>query len=203
MAISERAVAALRQHAAQRSEQKRRAVLEAIHRLTQDSSEITISSVARRAEVSREFIHSHPQLRHAVHTAAKTARQTVRTASRPDAGAGLRAERSTLLAQVERQRSVIAQQRKRIDELERQRQRWLGDQLAELVVIDPDTHAAVRIENDRLATENAEVKQQLSAARRNVQQLEAELAASRRAHAEDVAALNGSAPVTPLVAPRR
>lgn len=51
-------------------DQRRQRVVQALQALVHDSSEITISSVARAARVHRSFIHRHPDLRAEVFKAA-------------------------------------------------------------------------------------------------------------------------------------
>lgn len=197
--MAEPAVDALRRHAAERSERKRRAVVHAIHQIQDRGEPVSVSAVARAAGVSREFIHSHPDLHQAVRAAARHARMAIRTAGPAESGAGLRAERSTLLAQIDKHRAAIKSLRALVDDLEDQRRRWLGSQLADLTV-DPDAHAALRRDNDRLASQNRALQQELDAARRTSAQLDRELAASRRAHAEHVAELAADPRVSALTA---
>lgn len=196
--MAEPAVDALRRHAVERSERKRRASLHAIHTIRSQGEPVTVSAVAREAGVSREFIHSHPDLHQAVRAAARQPRAAARTAQAPESGAGLRAERSTLLAQIDKHRATIKTLRTQVEDLEAQRRRWLGSQLADLTV-DPDAHAILRRDNDRLSSRNLELQQQLDAAHRASTQLERELAASRRAHTEHVAELAADPRVSALI----
>ena len=195
--MAEAAVDALRRHAVERSERKHRAVVHAIHAIQSQGEPVTVSAVARAAGVSREFIHSHPDLHRAVRAAARHARATARTPRAAESGAGLRAERSTLLAQIDKHRATIKTLRTQVEDLEDQRRRWLGSQLTDLAV-DPDTHAALRRDNDRLTSQNRALQQELDAAHRTSTQLERELAASRRAHAEHVAELAADPRVSAL-----
>jgi hypothetical protein len=195
--MAEPAVDALRRHAVERSERKRRAVAHAIHHVQDQGEPVSVSAVARAAGVSREFIHSHPDLHQAVRAAARHAGTAIRAVGPAKSGAGLRAERSTLLAQIDKHRATIKTLRALVADLEDQRRRWLGSQLADLTV-DPDAHAALRRDNDRLTSQNRSLQQELDAARRTSAQLERELAASRRAHAEHVAELAADPRVSAL-----
>ena len=73
--------------------------------------------------------------------------------------------------------------------MEHQRQRWLGTQLNADASIDPEAHSELRITNERLTAQNASLTAQVTELRRINTILEADLAASRQAHAEDVANL--------------
>ncbi len=195
--MAEPAVDALRRHATERSQRKRSAVVHAINQALDQGEPVTVSSIARAADVSREFIHSHPDLHKAVRAATRKGHTTIRAGGPPSLGAGLRAERNTLLAQIEKQRAAIKSLRVQVDDLEGQRRRWLGSQLADLTV-DPDAHAALRRDHDQVSSHNIDLQRQLDAVRRASAQLERELAASRRAHAEHVAELAGDLRVAVL-----
>lgn len=186
--MADTAVAAFRRHAVERAERKR--------------SDITVAAVARQASVSREFIYSHTELHQAIRTAARQIRAGTPTNRAGETSTAFRAERTTLLAQIQKHRATITALHTRVEQLDNQRRRWLGSQLTDLI-IDPDTHAAVRRDNDRLTSQNTTLQQQLAAAHGAVEQLERELAASRRAHAEDVAALAADPHVSALPGHRK
>jgi len=202
---TEKAIHALRDHVARVSQQKQQAVLEAIAALVNKSQAINISSVARTAGVSREFIHSHEFLRDAVKEADRRSHdKTAPSATGVVDGhivAGLRAERSTLLDQVKRQKAGMAEQQTQLAELQKQQQRWLGLQLEAMETIDPQVHAELRITNDRIMADNTLLVRQVEELRRLITLLEADLAASRQAHMEDVASF--SRPHAEVVAMRR
>ncbi len=90
--------------------------------------------------------------------------------------------------------------RDRISDLERQRQRWLGSQLEQREAVDPETHLELRLANDRLQSANVELNREVQELRRMLETTAEELAASRQAHREDIAALRGSE-VVPLRPP--
>ncbi len=137
--------------------------------------------------MSRQFIYSHPDLRATVEAAERTHQPATRRREISRAvGQGLGADRSTLAAKVQRQRITIAKLRERVADLEGQRQRWLGDQLVRYAV-DPEEHAELRLTLNRLVSDKASVSRTVDELRRINGILEAELAASREAHAADVA----------------
>ena len=184
------AVAALQRNRADTSAAKQRAVLTALDHLAAQGGEMNISTVARAAGVSRQFVYTHDSLREAVARAADAVRdgQSGGTAT-ADVALGLRADRRVLTLKVERQAATIGELRAQIGTLERQRQRWLGSQLNSGAEIDPEAHAELRIANERLLADNSSLRSQVTELRRVVKVLEADLAASRQAHAEDVASL--------------
>jgi hypothetical protein len=185
---NEAATAALSRYNADRSEQKRRAVQTALAEIAEDPSQpINKSVVARRAGVSREFINSHPDLGRLIETAARQGRH--QTLHRDDATIrGLQAQNQTFAQQISQQKALIAELRSTIDELRRQRQLHLGAQLM-ASAIDPNTHAQLQLDHDRLAAENAALKRRLHEHDRLIAVLQEDLAASRQAHADDIARL--------------
>jgi hypothetical protein len=202
---TEKAIEALRGHAARVSQQKQQAVRDAIVTLVNKRHAINISSVARIAGVSREFIHKHEFLRDAVKEADRLSHEkTAPSATGVVEGhiiAGLRVEKSTLIDQVRRQKAAMAEQQMQLAELQKQQQRWLGVQLEAIEAIDPQAHAELGITNDRLVTDNTLLVRQVEELRRLITLLEADLAASRQAHMEDVASF--SRPHAEVVAIRR
>jgi hypothetical protein len=117
---------------------------------------------------------------------------------------GLRADRRVLSAKIERQAATIAELNDKLAALETQRQRWPGSQLGNGTRVDPEIHAELRITNERLVADNLALTKQVAELRRINTILEADLAASRQAHAEDIANLlaDTANPVTALVARR-
>jgi hypothetical protein len=202
---SEKAVRALRDHVVQVSQQKQQVVRDAIATLAAGGLPVNVSAVARTAGVSREFIYNHEFLRDAVREAARLSREATAPPITGGVGghivSGLRAERSTLLDQVKRQKAAMAEQQLHIAELRKQQQRWLGVQLQAMEAIDPQVHAELRITNDRLMADNTSLTRQVQELRRLNTLLEGDLAASRQAHTEDVASL--STPQAEVVAIRR
>ena len=196
---------ALREHRQAMSGQKREAVGHALLALDGRGAAITISSVAREAGVSREFIHSHPEL----HTAVKEAAHKAREACKRDqvlaaaaSARGVAADRLTLVAEVQRLRERAKEQQKTIDELRTQRRRWLGAQFPDSGRVDPAVHAELRSANDRLITEKAGLTNTINDLRRTIKAFEHDLAAAREALAQELAE-PGRTPLTLTVPPRR
>ncbi|WP_319004627.1 DUF6262 family protein [Arthrobacter sp. SO3] len=180
----------LQRHRREQSEQKQRNVLQAIQSLTYEEREISIAAVSRRAQVSREFIHSHAHLHSAVTQAAKQVKEARQngqsTSPSSDIALGLRADRTTLLSRLEKQRVQISDQQNRLQKFDRDRQRWLGVQLERDDTVDPEAHTKLRVENERLSAENTTLSRQVADLRRTLGIVEEKLAASKQAHAEDV-----------------
>lgn len=188
------AVAALRRARAEYSARKQAAVLAALGQVVAKGAEVNISTVARESGVSRQFIYTHHPLREAITNAAATAPEAPSRETRAnDMAAGLRADRRILAAKIERQATTIAELNEKVQAFERQRQRWLGSQLNHGATIDPEAHAELRITNERLMADNMALVAQVTELRRINSILEADLAASRQAHAEDVASLSVTA----------
>jgi hypothetical protein len=195
------ATAALLRYNADRSEQKRRDVQTALAELAENPSQpINKSIVARRAGVSREFINSHPDLGRLIETAARQARHAPLPQHHADTTIrGLQAQNQSFAQQISQQKTLIAELRSTIEELRRQRQLHLGAQLMASAV-DPDTHAHLQLDHDRLAAENATLQRRLHEKDRLVAVLQEDLAASRQAHADDIARLttDSTAPVVAI-----
>lgn len=187
---NEAATAALLRYNADRSEQKKRDVQIALAALAEDPNQpINKSVVARRADVSREFINSHPELGRLIETAARQARHTPLPQHHDNTTIrGLQVQNRTFAQQISQQKTLIAELRSTIEELRRQRQLHLGAQLMASVV-DPDTHAQLQLDHDRLAAENAALQRRLDEHDRLIAVLQEDLAASRQAHADDIARL--------------
>jgi predicted RNase H-like nuclease (RuvC/YqgF family) len=187
---SEASTAALLRYNADRSEQKRRDVQTALAELAEDPRQpINKSNVARRAGVSREFINSHPDLGRLIETAARQARHSPLPHHHDDTTIrGLQAQNRTFAQQISQQKALIAELRTTIEELRRQRQLHLGAQLIASAV-DPSTYAQLQLDHDRLAAENAALQRRLDELERLIAVLQEDLAASRQAHADDIAGL--------------
>jgi predicted RNase H-like nuclease (RuvC/YqgF family) len=188
---SEASTAALLRYNADRSEQKMRDVQTALAELAEDPRQpINKSIIARRAGVSREFINSHPELGRLIETAARQARPTQLPQHHDDTTIrGLQAQNRTFAQQISQQKAQIAELRTTIEELRRQRQLHLGAQLTASAV-DPNRHAQLQLDHDRLAAENAALQRRLDEHDRLIAVLQEDLAASRQAHADDIARLS-------------
>lgn len=199
------AIEGLRAHRAADSQRKRQAVLQALGDAAAAEGPITLSGIAARAGVSRQFIYSHGELEAAVRAAELAPRK--RPASnvrRPGAEQGLRADNGTLSAKVERQRTTIAELRGQVGELELQRQRWLGQQLESQAAITVEAHAELRATCERLTAANGSLTARVQELQRVNSLLTDDLLAVRQALAEaeaEVAAqddLQGAVRVVPL-----
>lgn len=180
---------ALSRFQAELSEAKQRDVLEAVQEFAGDPSQLTVAGISRAANVSRQFIHSHAHLHHAIQEQAKKARRATARPVLPDGGGsveGLKADRATLLAHVERQRTQIAEQQTRLEKFDEQRRRWLGSQLQHVQAVDPDVHAELRLTNERLMSENNVLTRKVAELRRLLDVATADLAAFRDGWAEDI-----------------
>jgi Family of unknown function (DUF6262) len=208
---NEAATAALLRYNADRSEQKRRAVQTALAEIAEDPSQpINKSAVARRAGVSREFINSHPELGRLIESAARQSRHTPLPPHSDDATVrGLQAQNRTFAQQISQQKALISELRTTIEELRRQRQLHLGAQLMASAV-DPNTHAQLHLDHDRLVAdgaakaraENAALQRRLDEHDRLIAVLQEDLAASRHAHADDIARLTADT-TSPVVVIRQ
>lgn len=182
------AVDALRAARAADSEYKRQAVRDALAEAVAEAVPLTVSAIAERAGVSRQFLYSHPDLRDLVATAARApALRPVRAPSGGDIEDGLRATQNTLAAKIERQRATNAELRARIAGLEAQRKRWLGSQLDTQATIDPVEHADLRAAADRLMDDNAALRRKVVELERLNGIYESDLAALRQALSEALA----------------
>ena len=185
------AVTALIRYNQGRSETKKDAVRAAITRLTEDAHDnINQSLVARHAGVSREFINTHPDLKELINAAAAAhTKRDDATAPRRSVAAevsGLRAQNRTFADTIAHQKSTIADLRTTIEQLRHQRKLHLGAQLA-ATVIDPDAYSRLQLDHDRLAADNRQLRARVVELDRAATELRDDLAASRRAHAEDLA----------------
>lgn len=182
------AVEGLRASRAAASSRKRYAVQQALNDSLAAQDAITPSSIAARAGVSRQFLYSHPDLIEAVRRAAKQLRdRTPRVGPRHGpVQQGLRADHQTLTAKVARQRTTIAEQRSRIEDLEQQRQRWLGSQLDARLGVSPEEHAELRAACDRLMSDKTSLMRRVTELERLNAILETDLVVSREAHQADM-----------------
>jgi chromosome segregation ATPase len=189
---NEVAIAALARYNRSRSEAKKDAVRAAVARLAEDPDHtINKSVVARHAGVSREFINTHHELKALIDAAARRARNGTSPDAKPaqtvDAElGGLRAQNRTFADTIARQKATITELRSTIEQLRHQRKLHLGAQLA-ATVVDPDAHRRLQLDHDRLAADKRQLQVRVDELERTVNSLRDDLAASRRAHAEDLA----------------
>ena len=183
------AITALVRYNQTRSEAKKDAVRAAVARLTEDPHSINKSVVARQAGVSREFINSHPDLKALIDAAARSHHTRHRAAPARTVDAelsGLRAQNQTFSDTIANQKAVIAELRATIEQLRHQRKLHLGAQLA-ATTIDPEIHRRLQVHRDRLAADNRQLHARIDDLERIIADQREDLAASRRAHAEDLA----------------
>jgi predicted RNase H-like nuclease (RuvC/YqgF family) len=100
----------------------------------------------------------------------------------------LQAQNRTFALEIADQKTVIAELHTTIEELRRQRRLRLRAPLV-AAVVDPDTHARLQRNHNNLAAENTKLRRQLYEKRSELAVLGEDLAASRRAHADDIARL--------------
>lgn len=189
------ALTALAHYNRQRSKDKHDAVRAALTRLIDDPHQpINKSVVARHAGVSREFINTHPELKALIERAARARHRD----PRPPAPAthvaeldGLRAQNRTYTDTITRQKRVIAELRATITELGEQRKLHLGAQLA-ASAFDVDAHRRLQLDHDRLTADHRQLSVRLDELERLLARTMDDLAASRRAHAEDLTRLGHS-----------
>ena len=73
---------------------------------------------------------------------------------------GLQAQNQTFAQKISQQKTLITELRSTIEELQRQRRLHLGAQLM-AAAVDPDTHAQLQLDHDRLAADNAALQHRL------------------------------------------
>lgn len=103
----------------------------------------------------------------------------------------MQAQNRTFALKISQQKALIGELQSTIEELRRQRQLHLGAQLVASAV-DPDTHARLQLDHDRLAAENAALKHRVDEKERLIVVLQEDLAASRQAHTDDIARLTAA-----------
>jgi hypothetical protein len=177
---------ALRAHRAQVSVSKRKAVLVALDEAADQAIQVSVAAVARRAGVSREFIHSHRDLHDRVKqvAAAHADAQQKIEAGHADLQSGRVADRSTLMTKVLRQKNEIETLTTRVRQLEASRARHLGEQLISLDATPIMSAEESLITTERLAAENERLQRELDEAARIVARLRNELGGARQALAE-------------------
>ena len=106
---------------------RQQAVLAALDHLTAQGGEVNISTVARAAGVSRQFVYT-PDAARGRNAADAVRDAQPRESTRHDVALGLRADRRVLAVKVERHAAIV-ELKAQIEAHARQRQRWLGSQL--------------------------------------------------------------------------
>jgi hypothetical protein len=157
-------------------DQRRQRVVQALEALVHDSSEITISSVARAARVHRSFIHRHPDLRAEVFKAADAP--------------PLSTERSGVVSRrsLEADNLNLRETNRRlandIADLERHLSEYLGEQAFHRTGLGAgQDHAG-------LETKIVQLEQQVLDMKHLLEERDEELAAAREAHRQFMADIN-------------
>jgi uncharacterized protein DUF6262 len=158
------------------SDTRRRRVLTTLQALTAAGADLSVSALARAANVHRSFIHRHPELRAALQTAqlADSAASSDPTAV---TAASLRADVANLQAQNQRLTRHVATLERRLSEL-------LGEQVYRASGIGaPDATAELQRHQGELTQRVLDLQQHLD-------DRTDELAAARAANRELMAELN-------------
>lgn len=181
-------------HRAYVSIEKRAAVI-AICELSAESSHLrSISSVARAANVSREFIHSHPDLHSRVVDAIDRARGERRRTGLDDGTAAPlgTAERTTLINALTRARVARQKLETEVAQFRTQRRHDLGAKLGEMMAPTAIDRLAESALHERILAENSRLSQELVHAKALIDQLQDDLAASRLALAQELGGADGT-----------
>lgn len=192
---SDNAVKALQERARARAEAKSISVLDAIQKLSRTRGDLSVSGVARAAGVSRDFLYRHPELRRAVAQAVESLRQSGRGSVHVQAST--KADWGALVSAVKEQRERNKELTSLLAEVSEERMRWRGAQLEGLRA-DPEAAAELRATIERLQVEKEDLQRRVDRLERELAVATSDLKASRDAHAEDMAAIAGSASVTPI-----
>lgn len=158
-------------------DKRRQRVVQALEALVHDSSEITISSVARAARVHRSFIHRHPDLR----------AEVVKAADQPHT---LSTERSGVVSRrsLEADNLNLRETNRRladhIADLERHLSEYLGEQAFHRTGLGAGQHHA------GLETKMVQLEQQILDMKHLLEERDEELAAARGAHRQFMADIN-------------
>ncbi len=158
-------------------DRRRQQVRQALAEMRAQAGQITISSVAARAQVHRSFIHRHPDLRAAVIAAADD------PAAGSPAGAGTVSRRSLLA-----DNANLRERNRRLEHhargLEQRLSELLGTQVSQRTGLGaPEDAAALREQAGSL-------RQQILDLRKTLEERDEELAAAREASRRLMAELN-------------
>lgn len=190
-------VIALRAYRAEQSKLKRQRVVEVIAELRDNGMPVSVTGVARSASVSREFIYSHQDLVTALRRAqSSTPPLAPRRTSVPAREAALLAERQTFIAKIEAQQKLLEAAQESLSDLEKQRERWMGAQLDQMM--QPARVTELVSENEQLTRRLIELTKLTDAQERSLRTLQEELRISRLAHSETAAELDDSRRVIPI-----
>jgi len=183
MTQSKIGIEALQKHRAAVSVAKRLQVVAAIEELVGEGRPMNVAEVARRAEVSREFVYSHSELIRAVEDGRRRiASQVPDPSTAVGRERSLTVERDALLRRVARDGAQMLTMTTQIEEYERQRKIWLGAQLASYT--DPVVTDELRAENERLNQRVIDQSRELDTLRSALSGLREDLRLSRLAHAD-------------------
>lgn len=186
-------VVALRKHAAARTRSKKAQVVTALHDHVVNRMPVNVSTIARAAGVSREFVYEHPELVAAVKKAQREQPVIDPSSRQPSSReSALLAERATLLKKIERQTAQLKEAAAEVQELHAQREHWLGAQLDQLM--QPARLSELVSENEQLTMRVLECTRRCEGLDRAVSTLTDELRISRRAHAETLSMMEEESP---------
>ena len=160
------------------SARRRQRVIAAINRAATDGTEISVSAIARAAAVDRTFLYRHRDLLGQIHATQ---------AGPPGAGAGPAVTRASLQADLLAAHQRALRLTARIQQLETRLSEALGDQAWR------ESGLGVPADIDVLNHKIANLDQQVTGLRLELDERDSELAAARAANRELMARLNATA----------
>ena len=160
------------------SARRRQRVIAAINRAATDGTEISVSAIARAAAVDRTFLYRHRDLLGQIH--ATQARP-------PGAGTGPAVTRASLQADLLAAHQRALRLTARIQQLETRLSEALGDQVWR------ESGLGAPADIDLLNHKIADLDQQVTGLRLELDERDSELAAARAANRELMARLNATA----------
>lgn len=190
--MPELALSPLAVYRARVSAEKRRAVIAVCDLTGAPEALQSVSAVARAANVSREFIHSHPDLHSRVVAAIARARGRRISVDRAGGRAVTlgEAERTTLINALTRAKTANRELEMEVQALRTQRQRELGAKLEALTEPTATERLADAALSERIQAKNSSLRRELADARALVAQLQDDLKACRLALAQALGAAN-------------
>jgi hypothetical protein len=160
------------------SARRRQRVIAAINRAATDGTEISVSAIARAAAVDRTFLYRHRDLLGQIHATQ---------AGPPGAGAGPAVTRASLQADLLAAHQRALRLTARIQQLETRLSEALGDQAWR------ESGLGAPADIDVLNHKIANLDQQVTGLRLELDERDSELAAARAANRELMARLNATA----------
>ena len=160
------------------SARRRQRVIAAINRAATDGTEISVSAIARAAAVDRTFLYRHPDLLGQVHATQ---------ASPPAGGTGPAVTRASLQADLLAAHERALRLSARIQHLEKRLSETLGEQVWR------ESGLGAPADIDTLNHKIANLEQQVTSLRLQLEERDGELAAARSANRELMTQLNAAA----------